>query len=77
MFGQQASRGWRMEMSYPNEGICLQISYRRECADGVLTRISMWDGKKVGRTVHEGSYEPVRSLFREMLRTARAVGPWV
>ncbi len=68
-------RTWFEEQTHLQAGIRFQAQYRRD-EDGNLGRIVTWDGKKTGRVIHEGSYDATRALYREMVRTAAAVGPW-
>lgn len=76
MLGKTLSRKWVLEMKYVTEGLCMQRSYRREVETGILFRICLFDGTTVGKQCAEGTFDEVFPLFRDMIRTARNVGPW-
>lgn len=76
MRGKTLSRKWVIEMKYAAEGLALQRSYRREVETGVLFRICRFDGTTVGKPFTEGTFDEMFPLFRDMIRTARDVGPW-
>lgn len=70
------SKEWRGEQKHASAGIRFQVQYRRDEQGGNLGRITLWDGAESGRVLHVGTYDAVRSLYREMVRTAASVGPW-
>jgi hypothetical protein len=76
MFGKTLSRKWAIEQRYVNEGLCLRRSYRREVETGVLYAVCLFDGTDVGQELASGQWDDVFPLFRDMIRTARNVGPW-
>lgn len=76
MIGNKLSRKWAFEMKYAAEGVCLMRSYRREAETGILFRISLFDGTTAGKSCAEGTFDEMFPLFRDMIRTARNVGPW-